>query len=83
MNTERRQKNLPDMIISEEIRFVKDLETVCRREDILLFAVPSLYARTTARSVAPFIPDGQIIVDVAKGIEADTLITLSEVIRSE
>lgn len=40
----------------------------------------SVVLRTKARH---YIPDSQIIVDVAKGIEADTLYTMSEVIRDE
>jgi glycerol-3-phosphate dehydrogenase (NAD(P)+) len=32
---------------------------------------------------APFIPDSQIIVDVAKGIEADTLLTMTGIIADE
>ena len=83
MSSTRRQKNLPDMIIPDEIVFTKSIEEVCRNKDILLFAVPSPFVRVTARQASSFIPDGQIIVDVAKGIEADTLMTLSEVIRDE
>ena len=31
----------------------------------------------------PYIPDGQILVDVAKGMEPDTLYTMTEVIADE
>lgn len=79
----RRHPNLPEMVIPEELQFTKSIEEVCRDKDILLFAVPSVFVRSTAASARPFIPDGQVIVDVAKGIEADTLMTMSEVIRSE
>ena len=79
----RRHPNLPEMVIPEELQFTKSIEEVCRNKDILLFAVPSVFVRSTAASARPFIPDGQVIVDVAKGIEADTLMTMSEVIRSE
>ena len=79
----RRHPNLPDMVIPDELAFTKSIEEVCRDKDILLFAVPSVFVRSTAASAAPFIPDGQIIVDVAKGIEADTLMTLTEIILDE
>ena len=79
----RRHPNLPEMVIPEELQFTKSIEKVCTDKDILLFAVPSVFVRSTAASARPFIPDGQVIVDVAKGIEADTLMTMSEVIRSE
>ncbi|MBO4862285.1 MAG: glycerol-3-phosphate cytidylyltransferase [Firmicutes bacterium] len=83
LSSERRHKNLPNSEIPEGIVFTNDLSEACRNRDILVFAVPSVYVRSTAASARPFIPDGQIIVDVAKGIEPDTLFTLSEVIRDE
>ena len=79
----RRHPNLPGMVIPEEIRFTKDMEEVCRDKEILLFAVPSPYVRSTARKAAPFVRDNQIIVDVAKGIEADTLFTMTQIIADE
>ena len=63
--------------------FTKNIEEVCTGKDILLFAVPSVFVRSTARTAAPFVPDGQVIVDVAKGIEPDTLFTLTQVIGDE
>lgn len=79
----RRHPNLPGMVIPDAIAFTKDMETVCKNKDVLLFAVPSPFVRATARSAAAFIPKGQIIVDVAKGIEADTLLTMTGVIADE
>ena len=79
----RTQKNLPNMIIPEAVRFTKKIEEVCADKDVLVFAVPSIFVRATAKQADPYIKDGQIVVDVAKGIEAETLMTLSEVIRDE
>lgn len=79
----RRHPNLPGMVIPDEVRFTKDMQTVCSGKDILLFAVPSPFVRSTARKAAPYIPGGQIIVDVAKGIEADSLLTMTQIIASE
>jgi len=79
----RRHRNLPNMTIPEEIEFTSSLEQACKGKDILLFAVPSIFVRQTARSAAVFINDRQIIVDVAKGIEPVTFKTMSEVIKEE
>ena len=79
----RRHPNLPGMIIPDEIVFTKSVEQVCTDQQILLFAVPSVFVRATARAAAPYVKDGQIIVDVAKGIEADTLFTMTQIIESE
>lgn len=79
----RKHPNLPGMEIPEEIAFTKDIQQVCGQKDILLFAVPSPFVRSTARLAAPYIENGQIIVDVAKGIEADSLYTMTEIIADE
>lgn len=75
--------NLPGMELPKEITYTKDIQTVCEGMDILLFAVPSPFVRSTTRKAAPFITDGQVIVDVAKGIEADTLFTMTQIIADE
>lgn len=79
----RRHPNLPGMEIPRDLEFTKDIESVCRDKEILLFAVPSPFVRATARKAAPYITDNQIIVDVAKGIEADTLYTMTQIIADE
>ena len=79
----RRHPNLLGMEIPEDLGFTKDMAEVCRDKEILLFAVPSPFVRSTAKKAAPYIPDGQIIVDVAKGIEADTLLTMTGIIADE
>ena len=79
----RRHPNLPGMVIPEELLFTKDIGEVCADKEILLFAVPSPFVRATARKAAPYIKDDQIIVDVAKGIEADTFYTMTKIIADE
>ena len=79
----RRHPNLPGMVIPDEIAFTKEISEVCRDKEILLFAVPSPFVRATAKKAAPYIVDGQIIVDVAKGIEADTSLTMTGIIADE
>ena len=79
----RRHPNLPGMEIPAEIGFTKDISAVCQGMDILLFAVPSVFVRATAKKAAPYVQSGQVIVDVAKGIEADTLFTMTQIIDDE
>lgn len=83
LSSTRRHRNLPGVVIPDEIVFTKDIAEIPQDKDILLFAVPSVYVRQTARSVAPFVKPGQLIVDVAKGIEPDTLMTMTEIIGDE
>lgn len=79
----RRHPNLPGAVLPGSIRFTLEIQEACRGRHVVLFAVPSVFVRQTAAKAGPFIRDGQIIADAAKGIEAGSLMTLTEVIRDE
>lgn len=83
MATTHRQPNLPGMQLPAALHYTADMADICAGRDLLVFAVPSVFVRSTAKKAARYLPDGQLIVDVAKGIEEKTLFTLSEVIESE
>ena len=84
LSTDREHKTkLPGVAIPETIQITGELETAIRGKDFLVLAVPSPFTRATARKMCPFVAAGQIIVDVAKGIEESTLLTLSEQIKEE
>ena len=74
---------LPGVKLPGDMVFTGDLEKAIQGKDFLVLAVPSVYTRSTARSMKPYVADGQIIVDVAKGIEESTLKTLSQQIEEE
>lgn len=74
---------LPGVILPDSIQFTTDLEGTVKNNEVLVMAVPSTFVRGTAKKMAGFVKDGQIIVNVAKGIEEDTLMTLSEIIEEE
>ncbi len=75
-------KNLPGITIPESIEITGDLSCV-HGASLLVLAVPSVYTRETAKKMCPYVADGQIIVNVGKGIEETTLMTLSEQIEEE
>lgn len=81
LSTTAMHPNLPGVKLPEEIKYTQNIEEACRDKDILVFAVPSVFVRSTSEKAAPYIADGQIIVDVAKGIEPDTLFTMTEIIE--
>jgi glycerol-3-phosphate dehydrogenase (NAD(P)+) len=76
-------KNLHGAELPDQIKITLDLEEACTNKDLLVMAVASPYIRSTSHIAAPFIKEGQIIVNVSKGIEDKTLYTLSEVIKEE
>lgn len=85
MLSEKREHvdKLPGVKLPDTMEFTTDLEKAAKGKDVLVMAVPSPYIRSTAHQLSPFVAPGQIIVNVAKGIEESTLMTLSEVIQEE
>ena len=81
--THEHKDKLPGVKLSENIKFTDNLEEAIQGKDILVLAVPSPYTRSTAKMMKPFVAPEQIILNVAKGIEESTLMTLSEVVEEE
>lgn len=74
---------LPGVKLPESLEITSDLESCILDFDVLVLAVPSLHIRNTLRKMAPYVKQGQIIVNVSKGVEETTLMTLSEIIEQE
>ena len=74
---------LPGVIIGDDVSFTTDVEIACKDKKILVMVVPSPFIRSTAKTIAPYVNKEQIIVNVSKGIEESTLMTLTEVISDE
>lgn len=81
--THEHSAKLPGVKIPETIFFTEDLEDSVRGKDVVVLAVPSPFTRNTAYKIKDFVEKGQRIVNVAKGIEESTLMTLSEIIEEE
>lgn len=74
------KKYLPDVILPDNICALNDLSQVLINKDIIVLSVPSHAVRETLEKGKKYIDKGQIIVNVAKGIENDTLLRISEVV---
>ena len=85
MLNEKREHELklPGVKLPDDMVITGDLESAIKGKDFLVLAVPSPFTRSTAQKMSPFVAEGQIIVDVAKGIEESTLMTLSRQIEQE
>ena len=70
LRTKRQHETkLPGVILPEKIEITNDLKKAMTDKDVLVLAVPSAFTRSTARSMKAFLKPGQLIVNVAKGIE--------------
>lgn len=84
LNRDHEHKSkLPGVKLSEQILFTTDLEKAIKGMDLIVVAVPSPYVRSTAKNMRPYIEEGQIVVDVAKGIEEDSLMPMTEILAEE
>ena len=74
------KEKLPGVKLSERILFTTNIKDAIAFMEAVVVAVPSMYTRQTARQMEPFVEEGQLL---AKGIEEETLMTLSQIIRDE
>lgn len=80
LNRTRVHHMLSEMDIPDEMVFTKDMGEAMENCKVVLMAVPSVYVRSTAEKIKEYFTSDMIVVDVAKGMEADTLYTMSEII---
>ncbi len=74
---------LPGVKLPEDMVFTTNLQEAIVGKEVLVLAVPSPFTRNTSKKMKEFVVPGQIIVNVAKGVEESTLMTLSEIIEEE
>lgn len=81
--TRQNKTKLPNILLPEDIKVTNDLKEAVDDKDILILAVPSKAIRSVSKSLKNTIKDNQIIVNVAKGLEEDTLETMTDIIEEE
>ena len=74
---------LPGVKLSDEMIFTTDLKEAIQDKELVVLAVPSTFIRNTSKMMKPFVAEGQLIVNVSKGIEENTLMTLPQIIEEE
>jgi glycerol-3-phosphate dehydrogenase (NAD(P)+) len=72
---------LPGTILPENIFASSDLEYCCRDSEAVIIAAPSHAVRDISSQMKNFISKEQTLVSLTKGIENDTLLRMSEVIK--
>ena len=82
INKDRKYKNLPEAIIDDKIVAYTNIEEAMQGTDIILHVTPSKFVRSTIKKYEEYV-ENQPIIMCAKGIEKDSLATLSQVIEEE
>ena len=74
-------KKLPGIRIPEGILITGDEKAALASPDVAVFASPSAYMRKISRRLSPLVRQGQIIVNVSKGVEEKTLMPVCDIIN--
>ncbi len=74
---------LPGIKIPKEINITHSLSESCENKHMIVLAVPSQFIRSVLKEMKRYDFHDTIFVSVAKGIEKDTLLTVSQIIKDE
>ncbi|NDO18983.1 NAD(P)H-dependent glycerol-3-phosphate dehydrogenase [Lachnospiraceae bacterium MD329] len=74
---------LPNVKFPDTIYCTHDMQKCTENAELIITAAPSPATRTTAKQLAPYVSNGQKIVNISKGLEEGTLLRLSEVYKQE
>ena len=78
MKEKRTHPYIPDLVLDKRIQFIPDLSSF-EPSDIVVISVPSQVIREVIKKL-PKIQSDTVVVNLAKGIENNTLLRMSEVI---
>jgi len=82
-DTRENSDYLPGHLLPDLLEATSDLETAVRGADALVVAIPSHGFRAVFKEAATAITTNTPIVSVTKGIEQDTLATMTEIVAAE
>ena len=82
----RREKEnstyLPGVGLNENVEVVADLEAAVRELNTILMVVPSHVYRLVFEKIVPFLRNNVTIISAAKGIENESLLTMTQVMAA-
>lgn len=84
INLERKNdKYLPNISIHSNIIATCNIEESVKDSELIILAVPSQAIRGICKDIKKYVTSEQIIVNVAKGLERNTSLRMSQVVSSE
>ena len=81
-NNRENTQFLKGIKIPESVKFTSDISK-CSDADLIVMASPSHAMRAVAKSLSPYVKNGQLILNISKGFDDKSGMRLSEVIYSE
>ncbi len=84
LHTEREDlTRLPNVVIPYDVQIVSRLEKAVSSAEMIALAIPSHVIRETARKIGKLNVEAKVILNLAKGIENESLCRMSEVLKQE
>ena len=77
------KRYLPDVPLGDRISITADPATLESATELVVVAVPSAGLRSSVAAISAHVADDAVLLSVAKGIESDTLLRMTEVIAEE
>jgi glycerol-3-phosphate dehydrogenase (NAD(P)+) len=74
---------LPDVTLPSAVGVTHVLDVALANAEVVVAAIPSHGFRAAMRAAAPHLPRGAVVVSATKGLEAETLLRMSEVAAHE
>lgn len=72
---------LPGFVLPDNVMIAETLEESIQSSEEIVLTIPSHVMRAVCTSIKPYLSHGHILISCAKGLEMDTLKTMSEVIQ--
>ncbi len=69
---------LPGITLSDGLKFTNSLQVAAEGKELVLFVSPTQVVRGVIKGALPFLSEDALLVNAAKGIELDTLMTISQ-----
>ncbi len=83
INNEKKCMFLPKVIIPNGVECSLDFKEVLEEAELILHVTPSKFTRNTIKQYKDFVKTNQKLIMCSKGFEAETYLTLDEVIKEE
>ncbi len=81
LKSRENKKYLPGVILPENLNIVSDIENTIRESEIIVLGTPSHTIRDILNENKEYFTDNQILVNIAKGIENNSLMRVSEIVK--
>lgn len=71
---------LPELHLSRRVEVTASMEEACAGTDTVIFAAPTHGQRAVAERARPLVEEATLLVSAAKGFEADSALTMTELL---